>query len=326
VVRSKAGGQGGGAYAPYATTCTFIGNTGARGGGVTAGTMDGCIFVGNMATSAEGGAASDNSSLNNCLVLGNSSVARGGGTADSWLTGCTVVSNSAPQGSGVWSGGTANTVNNSIVYYNGSTGTNYLGPTFRFSCTTPSVAGPGNITAAPLFVDLQNGNFHLGSNSPCINAGNNLYITNKQTDLDGNARISKSTVDIGAYEYQSALSLLSYAWLQSYGLPTDGSADFQDTDGDGMNNWQEWMAGTVPTNAASALRMFAPSLTTSNRLILSWQSVTARTYFVQWSTNLSAPNSFSTISSNISGRTNTTAYTNAVSPLMGTWLYRVGVQ
>ena len=44
-------------------------------------------------------------------------------------------------------------------------------------------------------------NLRLQPNSPCINAGDNSYVTGA-TDLDGNPRISGGTVDIGAYEYQ----------------------------------------------------------------------------------------------------------------------------
>ena len=67
--------------------------------------------------------------------------------------------------------------------------------------------------------------------------------------------IVSGTVDIGAYEFQGAGSVISYAWLQHYGLPTDGSADFTDSDADGHTTWQEWRCQTDPTNALSALRL-----------------------------------------------------------------------
>lgn len=52
----------------------------------------------------------------------------------------------------------------------------------------------------PKFIDISNQNFHLGSDSPCIDAGTNLNLTQ---DFDGNTVPFGSGVDTGAYEFQS---------------------------------------------------------------------------------------------------------------------------
>src|SRR5207302_5726234 len=95
----------------------------------------------------------------------------------------------------------------------------------------------------------------------------------------------------GAYEFQNPGSIIAYAWLQQYGLPVDGSADLADADGDGLNNWQEWLAGTDPTNAASVFKLSTPTLTGSN-VTLTWSSGTNRTYSVLRATGLGAATPF----------------------------------
>jgi hypothetical protein len=169
-----------------------------------------------------------------------------------------------------------------------------------------------------------NGDFHLQSNSPCINAGRNAYVTNV-ADLDGLPRISGGTVDIGAYEFQSPASVLSYAWAQQNGLPTDGSADFTDADGDGANNWQEWRADTSPTNAASALLMG----TTTNGvtgLVVSWASVATRSYWLERASDLAAVPVFQPIATNLPGVAGTKTYNDTSATNGGPYFYRVGVQ
>ncbi|MFT5430191.1 MAG: hypothetical protein ACI9OJ_000864, partial [Myxococcota bacterium] len=51
--------------------------------------------------------------------------------------------------------------------------------------------GTGNLDADPMFVDDQNGNYHLAPDSPCIDAGDPASAL----DLDG------STADMGAFQF-----------------------------------------------------------------------------------------------------------------------------
>lgn len=132
-------------------------------------------------------------------------------------------------------------------------------------------------------------------------------------------------MDVGAYEFQTPASVISYAWLQQYGLSINGSADFSDSDGEGMNNWQEWRADTVPTNALSALKLSAPAARTSG-VELSWTSVNTRSYWVERATDLDAQPVFSIIASNLPGQPITTSYLDTTAISSGPYFYRVGVQ
>jgi subtilisin family serine protease len=77
-------------------------------------------------------------------------------------------------------------------------------------------------------------------------------------------------------------------WEQTYFsrlLGTDANAD---ADHDGASNLAEWLAGTNPTNAASCLRLLAPSATATNGIVLRWPSVAGKTYRLERATNLLA--------------------------------------
>ena len=176
----------------------------------------------------------------------------------------------------------------------------------------PVAVGQGNITNASLFVNAGASNLRLQFNSPCINAGNNYSVT-IATDLDGRLRIVGGTVDMGAYEFQPGVS----------GLLTDGSADYADPDHDGLNNWQEWICGTNPTNALSALRMLSATPTSTNATV-TWQSAAGVNYFLERCANLSPP--FTLLASNIVGQAGTTSYADTNGIGVGPLFYRVGVK
>ena len=58
-----------------------------------------------------------------------------------------------------------------------------------------------NIHADPLFVDSENGDFHLKPSSPCINSGTADAPGLPETDFEGDPRIVGGAPDIGADEY-----------------------------------------------------------------------------------------------------------------------------
>ena len=319
---------GGGADFCTLNNCTLTGNSSSwHGGGASRSILNNCRLSGNLAAGDGGGAAL--SVLNNCILMGNrvTGGALGGGAHGSTLNNCTLTGNSAGYGGDAASGGASYcTLNNCILYYNGSNSLalNHSDCSFNHCCTFPMPEnGVGNFTNKPAFLDWAGGDFRLQTNSPCINAGDNS-CANSNVDLAGNPRIVGGTVDIGAYEFQSPTSIISYAWLQQFGLPTDGSADFADSDGDRLNTWQEWRCGTDPTNTLSVLRLLPPALAGAD-VTLSWPSGTGRSYVLECSTNLGAAPSFFPLATNLPGQPGTTSFTHTNGAGLGRCLYRVAV-
>ena len=93
----------------------------------------------------------------------------------------------------------------------------------------------------------------------------------------------------------------------------------------GLNNWQEWRCGTDPANALSALRLLSPTGNVSGVLV-GWQSVSTRTYFLERSSNLGAWPSFLLLATNLTGQAGTTTYTDTNAAGAGPFFYRVGIQ
>jgi len=94
-----------------------------------------------------------------------------------------------------------------------------------------------------------------------------------------------ATSSVARFTYQSLDAF--HAWLASYGLPSNGSVDYVDSDGDGINNWQEYLAGNSPTNAGSVFKIISGEMISSTQFVVRWSSASNRLYDVLRATNLS---------------------------------------
>jgi hypothetical protein len=132
-------------------------------------------------------------------------------------------------------------------------------------------------------------------------------------------------VDVGAYEFQGTNMSQFIGWLQTNNLPTDGSADYTDSDGDGMNNYGEWRSDTIPTDGLSVLRIVSVTNSPAEAGV-TWQSVATRSYWLERATDLGAATPFQTIATNLPGVAGATTFTDTTATNDGPYFFRVGVQ
>jgi len=98
---------------------------------------------------------------------------------------------------------------------------------------------------------------------------------------------SNALVFTGTYTFPDVNSNgMSDLYEQYYfGTVSTNRTRFTDTDGDGMSDYAEFIAGTNPTNAASNLRIIR-SFVSNGVMTAQWSAVPGRIYQVQTSTNL----------------------------------------
>ena len=292
VVRNNTGLYGGGVQCEEGGTvvnCTFNGNYAAYGGGVrlkNGGIAMYCAINNNTATYSGGGVQYSNSgTLRNCIISGNSAATNGGGVycyLGGTVESCVISGNAAPSAGGLLAEAGGTIVNTIIQLNNAVSGTNYLnsgtGMTYSHCCASPLMSGDGNISGNPRFIDAGAANFHFLAGSPCVDRGINQAWMTGALDLYGNPRIAGFAVDIGAYE--------------SIDSDNDGLSDVDeigiystnpynpDSDGDGMLDGAEVIAGTSPLVASDVFKVVNVVTPPGGGLVITWQSVTGRLYSV----------------------------------------------
>ncbi len=163
--------------------------------------------------------------ISNTVIANNASMGGisqcGGIFTTGWgapeIKNCTIVNNS-PGGIFTMSGDGVD-MTNTIVWGNHmyQIRTDESVPVVSFCDVQGGYPGQGNIDADPCFFAPSSGagpdydgasaNWTLRSSSPCINSGTEIYLP--ESDLAGSQRIYSDIVDMGAYENQSDLPLIT---------------------------------------------------------------------------------------------------------------------
>ena len=158
--------------------CVFSSNTAKSGGACYQGgkgelTVDRCVMFDNW--SLNGGAVINGGDIHNSLAYRNSGPVILGtyGKIDN----CTIVDNSSELGAI-----DASAVRNNISYFNTGKGGNWriklTNDAYYIlnNCTTPEgIAGAGNITNDPQFVNPALRDYRVHGSSPCVDSGSNFY-------------------------------------------------------------------------------------------------------------------------------------------------------
>lgn len=225
---------------PELIRCEFYDNVAVAGGGAVfnkycSAIIDRCIMIGNEARISAGGAiwnesAGCNALISNCLIADNKVYGSKGGFGGAvcnydycnpTITNCTIVNNSSTNcGGGIFTRKCTSTIINCIIRNNtAALAGNQIfvdddaSLNVKNTCYSDSLNDiRGNIiftgctTADPEFLSSGEEPYRLQNISPCIDSGNNGYVSSIY-DLKDNIRIwdgdenSSDVVDMGCYEY-----------------------------------------------------------------------------------------------------------------------------
>ena len=310
--------------------------------------VDGFTITDGWSTYGGGVLFDADATLRNCLVTRNSAYSYNAGSElhPNWVGGqgggiqclgsgkvvnCTVVENVAvdlphfrSKGGGIHCEGGGRIINSIILNNTAGIGTNWFtngtGAKFSFCSTDPDIGDHAVTGSVHLSSSLR-----LTAASACIDGGTSSNAP--ATDMDGESRWDHpeypniaSIVDVGADEFVDLDGDSLADWQETHELGSDPA--LSDTDGDGLDDGEEIIAGTSLTNDASSLEIVAAGMVASGAsFVVTWESVTGRLYSVQVCPD------FECTWSNLyqgSGTGGEQSYTNVQPGLRG--YYRIGVE
>lgn len=296
------------------TDCVITGNwhhTSFRGVGafiINGGRLLNSVVAYNRSHSMPGGGVYCNGGvISNCIIRANRGASQGGGVycgpSGGRIAQCTIYENqSVGAGSGVYAEGLTY-IDGSVVYGNVSAGrtnvSNLAGDlSCSYTCTEPSVDGPGNIAGNPLLSPDGPWGSSLARTSPCIDAGRTASGRNRWRDVDAvagpldgdNDGIPRR--DIGASEYVHPEADTDHdgmrdAWEVAWTLNPRDNDGALDSDGDGVSNIDEYLADTVPRDPDSYLHIRGVRMD-QGAPVIEWQGGINASQWVEYTRGLTA--------------------------------------
>ena len=234
---------------PSLENVTITGNSADKGGGIyccynSSPSLENVTITGNSAVNWGGGIYCRYSSpiLENVIITGNSANEYGGGiyccyNSSPSLVNVIITSNYAEYGGGIYCELYSSPSIINCILWNDFSQEIYFcqyGYSNTITISYSDIQGDsvgivtnnngtinwleGNIDADPLFMDPENGDYHLSwtnfpnpdsTKSPCIDAGtpDTTGLNLPPFDLDGNPRIVNGRIDMGAYEWQELVGV-----------------------------------------------------------------------------------------------------------------------
>jgi hypothetical protein len=168
-------------------------------------------------------------------------------------------------------------------------------------------------------------NVILSENNWNLSVGHSGYITNVVTNAV-NGAVRGSVLDLGTIylvPVDTNANQIADDWEQRY-FPGVGAAPTNDPDHDGVNNLNEYLSGTNPTNGSDVLHFTNFTVSVTGTVSLSWNVVAGHGYRVDACTSLTST-AWNTIGGVWEAAYGTSGMSWTSAPALGPRFYRVAV-
>lgn len=161
---------------------------------------------------------------------------------------------------------------------------------FRLGTTSDSVVVNGSLQIGGQIVVSNSGGF-AGGIFPLFTHGGDLDLASLTIASAPTGYVYSIATNTPSVVELHALTPFMQWQLANFGSITSAqSLASADPDGDGLNNWSEFVAGTQPTNFASVLKLIS-GIQSGTNFVLNWKTAGVRTNIVQVS--VGSPTNFS---------------------------------